>query len=65
MHHASPIEQLAGLLLGSWFAFVFVTGLLLVYAMPLMALVVTLNIRKIRKELEQLNETMSLPSRHV
>lgn len=65
MNHPSPLTDLAGLIAGAWGLIAIVTFFSLVFFWPLMALSVTLNIRKIRKELQQLNETLSLPSRRL
>lgn len=52
-------------LLGSWFLLLVAMYFVLFVVLPFCAVIVTLNIRKIRKELQQLNETLSLPSRRL
>jgi hypothetical protein len=65
MHHPPSPTDIGTVLIGSWFAFAFLSYLVLVFVMPLCAVILTLNIRRIRKELQQLNETLSLPSRRL
>jgi hypothetical protein len=50
--------ELLGLLLGSSLGSLWVIGLLLYGTLPVMALVVTLNIRKMRIELQRIHNTL-------
>jgi ABC-type uncharacterized transport system permease subunit len=48
-----------------WLAIGLLTGILLYLFIPLMLLIVTLNIRGIRKELRDIAEQLALPSRRL
>ena len=60
----TPLE-IGQLAVGGWFLLVMFLYFVFVFLMPLCAVIATLNIRRIRKELQQLNETLALPSRRL